>query len=105
MDALVKQYMGEYEEAMEKLDEIPGIGKQSVETILAETGLDMSRFPSEKHLSVRPFPGAPHVADPRHHRGDRRFWRPPPQRGPAITEVSQHPRDADLQEITTPLWA
>ena len=51
MDALVKQYMGEYEEAMEKLDEIPGIGKQSVETILAETGLDMSRFPSEKHLS------------------------------------------------------
>ena len=51
MDTLVKQYMGEYEEAMEKLDEIPGIGKQSAETILAETGLDMSRFPSEKHLS------------------------------------------------------
>lgn len=51
MDTLVKQYMGEYEEAIEKLDEIPGIGKQSAETILAETGLDMSRFPSEKHLS------------------------------------------------------
>ena len=51
MDTLVKQYMGEYGEAMEKLDEIPGIGKQSAETILAETGLDMSRFPSEKHLS------------------------------------------------------
>ena len=51
MDTLVKQYMGEYEEAMEKPDEIPGIGKQSAETILAETGLDMSRFPSEKHLS------------------------------------------------------
>ena len=51
MDTLVKQYMGKYEEAMEKLDEIPGIGKQSAETILAETGLDMSRFPSEKHLS------------------------------------------------------
>jgi len=41
MDTLVKQYMGKYEEAMEQLDEIPGIGKQSAETILSETGLDI----------------------------------------------------------------
>ena len=40
-----------YEDAIEKLDEIPGIGRQSAETILAETGLDMSRFATEKHLS------------------------------------------------------
>lgn len=51
MDKLVKQYSSGYEDAIEKLDEIPGIGRQSAETILAETGLDMSRFATEKHLS------------------------------------------------------
>ena len=51
MDKLVKRHTGEYEEAIEKIDEIPGIGRQSAETILAETGLDMSRFATEKHLS------------------------------------------------------
>ena len=49
MDKLVKQYSSGYEDAIEKLDEIPGIGRQSAETILAETGLDMSRFATEKH--------------------------------------------------------
>ena len=51
MDDLVKRYTGGYEEAIEKLDKIPGIGRQSAETILAETGIDMSRFATEKHLS------------------------------------------------------
>lgn len=39
------------EAIMKALDEIPGIGQQSAETILAEIGLDMNRFPTEKHLS------------------------------------------------------
>ena len=51
MDRLMDQYLADYHEAIQKLDEIPGIGRQSAETILAETGLDMARFPTAKHLS------------------------------------------------------
>ena len=51
LDKLIDKYMKTYQEAVAKLDEIPGIGKQSAETILAETGLDMSRFPTAKHLA------------------------------------------------------
>ena len=51
MDDLMNQYLTEYHAAIQKLDEIPGIGRQSAETILAETGLDMSRFPTAKHFS------------------------------------------------------
>lgn len=51
MDALMDQYLDDYHAAIEKLDEIPGVGRQSAETILAEIGLDMSRFPTEKHFA------------------------------------------------------
>ena len=51
MDELMNQYLTEYHEAIHKLDEMPGIGRQSAETILAEIGLDMSRFPTERHFS------------------------------------------------------
>jgi transposase len=36
--------------ALERLDEIPGIGKHVAEVIIAEIGLDMSRFPTPGHL-------------------------------------------------------
>lgn len=39
------------EEAIAKLDEMTGIGQRIAEVIIAEIGIDMSRFPSEKHLS------------------------------------------------------
>lgn len=35
---------------IERLDEIPGIGPHAAQTILAEIGLDMSRFPTAAHL-------------------------------------------------------
>jgi transposase len=35
----------------ERLDAIPGIGRVSIENVLAETGPDMSVFPDEHHLS------------------------------------------------------
>ena len=44
----MNQYLVEYHEAIQKLDEIPG-GHQSAESILAETGPDMSHFPTAKH--------------------------------------------------------
>lgn len=39
------------EEAIAKLDEMTGIGQRIAEVIIAEMGIDMERFPSEKHLS------------------------------------------------------
>jgi transposase len=36
--------------ALERLDEIPGIASGTAEVILAEVGLDMSRFPTPDHL-------------------------------------------------------
>lgn len=50
LDKLVQEYMTEYEAAIAAIDEIPGIARRSAEVILAEIGLDMSRFPSAAHL-------------------------------------------------------
>lgn len=36
--------------AIDRLDEITGIGREGAQTILAEIGLDMSRFPTPSHL-------------------------------------------------------
>jgi transposase len=38
-------------EAVELLESIPGVGKRTAQTIVAEIGVDMSRFPSAKHLA------------------------------------------------------
>jgi transposase len=40
-----------WETAVALLDTIPGVGPRSAEMILAEIGLDMSRFPSEAHIA------------------------------------------------------
>ena len=36
--------------ALDRLDEIPGVGTGAAQTILAEVGLDMTRFPTAAHL-------------------------------------------------------
>ena len=38
-------------EAMALLESIPGVGKRTAQTIVAEIGVDMSRFPAAKHLA------------------------------------------------------
>src|SRR4029453_18969438 len=38
-------------EAVALLESIPGVGKWTAQTIVAEIGVDMSRFPSAKHLA------------------------------------------------------
>lgn len=52
VDGIVSEQMKAYEEAVERLQEIPGIGKRSAQVILAEIGLDMSRFPTAGHLAA-----------------------------------------------------
>lgn len=51
-DTLIQSYMSEaYHEAAAAIGAIPGIGKISAQQIVAEIGIDMSRFPSAAHLS------------------------------------------------------
>jgi transposase len=38
-------------EAVQLLDTIPGVGEQGAETLMAQIGVDMSRFPSAGHLA------------------------------------------------------
>lgn len=47
----IKELLSKYENALELLKEIPGFNTKVVEDLVAEIGLDMSHFPSEKHLS------------------------------------------------------
>jgi transposase len=40
-----------FAQAVARLDEIPGVGITAAQTIIAEIGLDMSRFPTPAHLA------------------------------------------------------
>lgn len=40
-----------FERARDRLDTIPGVGKRAAETIIAEIGVDMTRFPTAGHLA------------------------------------------------------
>ena len=40
-----------FERARDRLDTITGVGKRAAETIIAEIGLDMTRFPTAAHLA------------------------------------------------------
>ena len=51
LDDIIDNQMKGYEDAIKKIDDMSGIGKRSAEVILAEIGTDMSRFPSDAHLS------------------------------------------------------
>ncbi len=47
----IKKRMHSFEEAIERVDEIPGIGRRVAEQVLAETGLNMERFPTDAHIT------------------------------------------------------
>src|SRR3954468_1258044 len=40
-----------FAQAVARLDEVPGVGPTAAQAILAEVGLDMSRFPTPAHLT------------------------------------------------------
>ena len=51
VSAEIGRRMRPFEEAIARLDTIPGVGRETAETIVAEIGVDMSHFPTERHLS------------------------------------------------------
>jgi transposase len=51
MDAKIEEQIAPFTEAVAKLDEIPGINSVAAHVIIAEVGLDMTRFPTAGHLA------------------------------------------------------
>jgi transposase len=51
LDAEVAHRMSNHDPLIQRLDEIPGIGRRLAEMILAEIGSDMTRFPTPAHLA------------------------------------------------------
>lgn len=50
LDARIEAQLAPFASAAARLDDIPGVGPVAAATILAEVGLDMSRFPTAGHL-------------------------------------------------------
>lgn len=50
LDEEIKERMLPFEEDLELLDTIPGVGRRTAEQILAEIGTDMNQFPSAAHM-------------------------------------------------------
>jgi transposase len=51
VDIQIGDHLAPFADAAARLDEIPGIGPTAAATIIAEIGLDMSRFPTPAHLT------------------------------------------------------
>lgn len=52
IEAVMASLPGAFEEAAQRLDTIPGIDRQLAVLIVAEIGVELSRFPSAKHLTA-----------------------------------------------------
>ncbi len=52
IEEVLAQLPAPFEEAVQRLDTIPGIDRQLAILIVAEVGVDLRRFPSEKHLTA-----------------------------------------------------
>ncbi|MCA1598600.1 MAG: IS110 family transposase, partial [Chloroflexi bacterium] len=51
LNAEVGARLGPFEDEIVRLDSVPGLNRRAVEGVLAEIGVDMSRFPSANHLT------------------------------------------------------
>ena len=51
VEARIEEHVAPFAQVVERLDEIPGVGPTAAQVIIAEIGLDMSRFPTPAHLA------------------------------------------------------
>jgi hypothetical protein len=54
VSAQIDEVIAPFAEALEPLDTIPGVNKRTAETVIAEIGVDMSVFPTDRHLTSWP---------------------------------------------------
>jgi transposase len=50
LDATIEEVIGPFAAQVAQLDEVTGIGVTAAQDLIAEIGVDMSRFPSDAHL-------------------------------------------------------
>jgi transposase len=50
-DQRIEELMRPFQEAIRRLETIPGVGPRTAQNVLAEIGTDMSRFPTDQHLA------------------------------------------------------
>ena len=51
LNAEIGERLRPFEEEIQLLDTVPGVNRQMAEKLIAEIGLDMSRFPDGHHLA------------------------------------------------------
>ncbi len=51
LDEQIEQHLAPFEATVQLLDTIPGVGRTAAATIIAEIGVDMSRWPTAGHLA------------------------------------------------------
>jgi transposase len=51
LDARIDEQIAPFADALDRLDEIPGVGRVAAQVVIAEIGLDMKRFPTPGHLA------------------------------------------------------
>ena len=51
LDAEVDRVIAPFSDALARLQTIPGVGRRTAEVVVAECGVDMSRFPTAAHLT------------------------------------------------------
>ena len=51
LDTQIEDHLAPFADAVARLDEIPGIGPVAAAVIIAEIGIDMTRFPTPGHLA------------------------------------------------------
>jgi transposase len=51
LDTKIEAHLAPFADAVARLDEIPGVGPTAAAVIIAEVGVDMTRFPTPAHLS------------------------------------------------------
>jgi transposase len=51
VSAEIKERVRPFEDAVARLDSIPGVGRVTAEVLVAEIGTDMARFPTDAHLA------------------------------------------------------
>ena len=52
LDAVIAEACRPWQHQIELLQTIPGVGEKVAQVIVAETGADMSRFPTPAHLAA-----------------------------------------------------
>jgi transposase len=92
VEAQIEAQIAPFAPAVARLDEIPGVGATAAAVIIAEVGVDMTRFPTPAHLCswARFAPGVRPQEGHRLHRSRRPVPGPCPGRGRRRHEQDQH---------------